>query len=115
MTALFAYPGFPHDIGVSQKDGETAQTATFMLDFSKRLTCLYALPYWPGKVWQNRWVGVKTGLLVPVRSCKQVTGYGFVIPVDYDDPYFRDIPKLWKRHAGSTPTMIGERGVGEEV
>ena len=53
----------------------------------------------------NKWVGFTVVWFVPVvhaaeQSCR------FVVGVRRGEPYFVDIPKLWKKHYGPERTLV---------
>jgi len=94
---LFAFTDRPHDFAVT-KANVSLPDCVFLLDFSRPLECLR----WLGVL--NKSVGLTVALLVPVAHQAEEVG-GFVVGIRRGEPYFMDIPKLWKRHAGSRRTM----------
>jgi hypothetical protein len=95
---LFAYPGFPHDIGVTKINLQPNECA-FFLDFQRPLEKVR----WLGTL--NKWVGPTVSLLVPVAHASEQSG-GYVIRVGRNEPYFGDIQRLWREHRGVARTMI---------
>jgi hypothetical protein len=97
---LFGFYGRPHDFAVT-KAGVPLEECVFLLDFSRPLKRIR----WLGTT--NRWVGVTVGLLVPVVHEEEGKG-GFMIGVHRGQPYFVDIPKLWREHYGAVPVRKSE-------
>jgi hypothetical protein len=94
---LFGFPGRSHDIGVS-KSIATPDDCMFFLDFSRPIERVR----WLGK--RNRVFGPTVGLLVPIVHLSEKTG-GYVFGIDRGQPYFKDIPKLWRNHRAGTRTL----------
>lgn len=99
---LFGFHGRPHDFAATKADVPLEECA-FLLDFSRPLGRLRWLGF--GKL--NRWVGVTVGLAVPVVHQAEQSG-GYQISVPRGAPYFTDIPKLWKKHYGSSRSLVAE-------
>jgi hypothetical protein len=78
---------------MATKAGAAPRDCVFLLDFSRPLE-------------RRRWLGIgpTVGLLVPVVHRSEQSG-GYVVGVARGEAYFVDIPKLWKRHAGSPRTL----------
>jgi hypothetical protein len=97
---LFQLDGNPNEIAVTKVDSFVTDGA-FFLDFSRRMERLR----WFGVL--NGWVGLTVALVVPVIHQTEHDG-GFVIGVHRSDPYFAQLPALWKarypskRIAGTT-------------
>src|SRR4051812_27348929 len=104
---IYAFKGRPHDFAVT-KSGCSLDECCFYLDFQRPLERLRWLGF------SNKWIGFTTGLFVPVAHISERTG-GFVISVRAGEPYFVDLPKLWKQHNGSMRTMVVERASGLEI
>jgi hypothetical protein len=104
---LFGFHDRPHEFAVT-KAGVALEDCAFLLDFSRPLERLR----WLGIT--NRWLGVTVGLLVPVVHQAEEKG-GFVISVHRGEPYFEDIPTLWRKHHGSARTIKAAPIGGLEV
>ena len=90
---LFGFHERPHDFAATKAD-VLLKDCVFLLDFSRPLGRLR----WLGAL--NKWVGFTVGLLVPVVHQAEQSGR-YVISVRRGEPYFVDIPNLWKKHYGS--------------
>jgi len=104
---VYGFHNHPHDFAVTKVDAPLDQ-CTFILDFSRPLE---------KRRWlfgRNKWVGVTVGLLVPVIHQGEKAG-GFVFGVNRGEPYFADLPKLWKKHHGSKRTPGSSPVGGLEV
>ncbi|SRR5258708_39828883 len=95
---LFGFQGRPHDFAATKADAPL-EDCLFLLDFSRPLERLR----WLGAL--NKWVGFTVGLFVPVVHKAEQSG-GFAFSVRRGQPYFVDIPKLWKKHYGSKRTLV---------
>ena len=95
---LYGFHGRPHDIAAT-KQSFALEDCVFLLDFSRPLNRLR----WLGKF--NRWLGFTAGLLVPVIHQTEQSGR-YVINVSRGEPYFAEIPNLWKEHYGSKRTIV---------
>lgn len=104
---LFGFHDRPHDFAAT-KVGAGLEDCAFLLDFTRPLERLR----WFGVA--NRWLGPTVGLLVPVVHQGQKKGE-FVIDVQRGQPYFEDIPKLWRQHYGTARPMKSEPVDGLEV
>jgi hypothetical protein len=91
---LFMFPDHPHDYALTKVDAPLSD-CVFFLDFSRPLE----KRRWFGVL--NRWIGPTVGLLVPVIHESEQEAAGFVVSVSRGEPYFVDLPKLWRRHKGS--------------
>jgi hypothetical protein len=97
---LYGFRDRPHDYAAT-KVGATLDECAFLLDFSRPLERIR----WLGV--NNRWLGVTVGLLVPVVHHGQDKGE-FVIGLHRGQPYFADIPNLWREHRGARRTIRSE-------
>ena len=97
---LFGFRDRPYDFAVTKAGAELGDCA-FLLDFSRPLERLR----WLGVT--KRWIGVTVGLLVPVVHQGQDKGE-YVIGINRGEPYFVDIPKLWREHYGTRRTLRSE-------
>ena len=91
---VYGIHSYPHDFAVTKIDAPLDQCA-FLLDFGRKLE---------RRRWlfrRNKWIGITVGLLVPVVHLGEHDG-GFVIGLSRGEPYFTDMPKLWKQHFGSS-------------
>lgn len=88
---LFSLPAHPGRYAVS-KAPVFARHGAFFLDFCRPLEMV------------KRFGVITVGLFVPVIHESQLAGK-YVIGVDRGEPYFADIPKLWKRHHPTTPAQ----------
>lgn len=95
---LFGFHERPHDFAATKAD-LPLEECVFLLDFSRPLKRLR----WLGIA--NEWLGITTGLFVPVMHQSEQSG-GFVISVRRGDPYFVDIQRLWKEHRGLQRTLV---------
>lgn len=91
---VYGIHNYPHDFAVTKVNAPLNQ-CTFLLDFSRKLE----RQRWLFR--RNKWVGITVGLLVPVVHLGERHG-GFVISLSRGEPYFTDIPKLWKQHFGTS-------------
>ena len=78
---------YPNEI-VATKVDSFVPGGSFFLDFSRPLQRVR----WLGL--HNRFIGVTTGLFVPVVHEGERTG-GYVVSSSRGDPYFSDIQALW--------------------
>jgi hypothetical protein len=104
---LFKFHNGPHDFAVT-KINSSIEEFSFILDFARPLERIR----WLGVT--NQWLGITVGLLVPVVHLGQDKGE-FVISVHRGQPYFADIPKLWRVHYNSTRAIKVENIDGLEV
>jgi len=95
---LFGFHERPHDFAAT-KAGVPLEDCVFLLDFSRPLGRLR----WLGAL--NKWVGITVGLLVPVVHQAEQSG-GYVISIRRGEPYFIDIPNLWKKNYGLKRTLV---------
>lgn len=105
--ALFGFPDAPHDIGVSKTCAEPNACA-FMLDFSRPVEMIR----WFGV--RNSMLGPTVALLVPVVHVGETSG-GYVFGVSRGEPYFKDIPKIWRKHLKASRMLVAEHVDGFEV
>ena len=105
---LYGFHDRPHDV-TATKIGADLADCVFLLDFSRPLR---RVRWWLGI--KNPWVGVTTGLIVPVVHQAEEQG-GYIVGVYRSDPYFVDIPKLWKQHRGKRRTIRAEKIGGLEI
>ncbi|MEZ0232564.1 MAG: hypothetical protein ACAH12_06970 [Methylophilaceae bacterium] len=103
---IYGVNNYPHDFLVT-KVGAPLEQCAFLLDFGRELEKVRWL------FGNNRWVGFTVGLLVPVIHLGERKG-GFLIGLSLGEPYFTDIPKLWKQHSGtsSSRTITENDGLG---
>jgi hypothetical protein len=87
---LFGFHDRPNDIAAT-KVGAPLDDCTFLLDFTRPLERLR----WLGV--ENRYVGPTVAFLVPVVHVGQEAG-GYVVGVHRGEPYFTDLPGLWRKH-----------------
>jgi hypothetical protein len=104
---IFGFRDRPHDFATTKADVPLTESV-FLLDFSRPLERIR----WLGGV--NKWVGITVGLVVPVVHQSERSG-GYVISVNRSEPYFVDIPKLWKHHGGSQRTLVAPPIGGMEI
>lgn len=104
---LYGFHDRPHDFAAT-KAGASLDDCTFLLDFSRPLERIR----WLGVT--NRWLGVTVSLVVPVVHQAQEKGE-YVVGVTRGQPYFADIPKLWKKHGGAPRTSKTEPIDGLQV
>ncbi len=104
---LFGFHDRPHDI-VATKVGASLGECVFLLDFARPLERIR----WLGVT--NRWLGITVGLLVPVVHQGQDKSE-FIIGVHRGQPYFTNIPKLWREHYGATRTIKSPPVGGLEI
>jgi hypothetical protein len=104
---LFGFHDRPHDFAAT-KAGASLEDCAFLLDFARPLERIR----WLGV--NNRWLGITVGLLVPVVHQGQDKGE-FVIGVHRGQPYFADIPKLWREHYGAARALRSEPVDGLEI
>src|SRR4051812_8261571 len=90
---IFGFRDRPHDFAVTKAGAELGDCA-FVLDFSRPLKRIR----WLGVT--NRWVGITVSLSVPVIHQGEDRG-GYVVSLHRSEPYFADIPKLWRDHYGT--------------
>lgn len=101
---LFELAEHPNQIAVSKLDTFVSD-GVFFLDFSRpqeHLRSFFGV--------LNRWVGLSTGLVVPVVHQGEKSG-GYVITVHSSDPYFAQLRALWKAHYPTKriqPTTIAD-------
>jgi hypothetical protein len=104
---IYSINGYPHDFLVTKADSALEHCA-FLLDFDRKLERVRWL------FGTNGWIGFTVGLIVPVihlsqRNCE------FLIGVRRGEPYFVDIPKLWKQHSGARSARTITEADGLEV
>lgn len=58
--------------------------------------------------------GICTYILVPIVHAGEENG-GFVFGVGINQPYFRDLPKLWRKHRGKPRTVRIEKADGLRI
>ena len=104
---IYGIHNYPHDFLVTEVDAPLEQCA-FLLDFGRKLERVRWL------FGRNKWFGFTVGLLVPVVHLSEQKG-GYVIGVSQGEPYFSDIPKLWKQHSGISSTRTITEADGLEV
>lgn len=104
---LFGFQDRPHDFATTKVDA-ALEDCTFLLDFSRPLERIR----WLGV--RNRWLGITLGLLVPVVHQGEEKGR-YVISVSGVEPYFKDIPKLWRQHYGERRTIRSEPVDGLQI
>lgn len=104
---IYRIHDYPHDFALTKVDAPLNQCA-FLLDFSRRLE---KVRWFFGR---NRWVGITMGLIVPVVHLSQRQGE-FVISVRRGEPYFIDIPEIWKHHSGTTSSRVVQQADGLEI
>jgi hypothetical protein len=104
---LFGFRDRPDDFAAT-KVGATLEECPFLLDFARPLERVR----WLGVA--NRWVGITLGLLVPVIHQGQDESEA-VIGVHRGQPYFADIPKLWREHRGARRTIRSEPVDGLQI
>jgi hypothetical protein len=97
---LFGFPDRPHDIGVSKTCDDPAE-CVFLLDFSRPVERIR----WLGI--RNRVFGATAAFLIPVVHVGEKAG-GFVFGVNRGEPYFEDIPNLWRQHQAFPRVPPGE-------
>lgn len=86
---LFCFPDTPHDVGVSKTSAEQSE-CSFLLDFARPVERIR----WFGI--RNAVFGPSVALLVPVVHVGEKAGC-YVVGVSRSEPYFEDIPKLWRK------------------
>jgi hypothetical protein len=104
---MYGFHNHPHDFAVTKVDAPLEQ-CTFFLDFTRPLEKRRWLFGW------NKWVGITVGLLVPVIHQGEKDG-GYVFGINRGEPYFADLPKLWKKHYGSKRTLVSSPVGGLEI
>lgn len=104
---VYGFHDHPHDFAVTKVDA-TLDQCTFFLDFSRRLKKHRQL------FGRRSWLGVTVGLLVPVVHIGEENG-GYVFGITRGEPYFADLPKLWKQHYGSKRSLRVPKVGGMEI
>ena len=104
---IYGIPNYPHDFLVTKVDAPLEQCA-FLLDFSRELQIVRWL------FGRNKLIGLPVGLFVPVVHIGEREG-GYVIGVSRGEPYFSEIPKLWKKHSRSTSSRTFEESSLTEI
>ncbi|MGE0367240.1 MAG: hypothetical protein AB7Q00_16060 [Phycisphaerales bacterium] len=104
---IYGFDNRPDDFAVT-KIGARLEDCVFLLDFSRSIRSYR----WCGFL--NRWIGRRVGWEVPVIHVAEDEG-GYVIAVYRDDPYFPDIPLLWRDHRRSKRTDYGKTISNMEV
>lgn len=104
---VYGFHDRPHEFAVT-KVGAPLEECEFLLDFSRPLQKIS----WLGVT--NRWVGVTIALMVPVVHKSEEKGE-FVIGVSRGEPYFVDLPNLWREHSGKVRTIKIESIGGLEL
>jgi len=104
---MFAFRDRSHDFAATKANVPLAE-CKFLLDFNRPLQRLH----WLDGI--NKWVGPVVGLLVPVVHQSEQAG-GYLISVHRGEPYYADIPTLWKSHAGAKRTLFAPSVDGLEV
>jgi hypothetical protein len=104
---LYGFHDRPHDFAVT-KAGAALEDCVFLLDFTRPLKRVR----WLGVT--NRWLGITVGLLVPVVHQGEDKG-GYGTSVSRGEPYFEDIPKLWRQHYGERRTIRSESVGGMQI
>lgn len=104
---IYGLHAYPNDIAVT-KVGASLEDCAFLLDFSRPLERLR----WFGKV--NKLIGPTIALVVPVVHHAEQSG-GYVISVRRGEPYFVDLPKLWRQHYGSKRGLVSPPAGGLDI
>ncbi|MBI4205627.1 MAG: hypothetical protein HY527_11430 [Betaproteobacteria bacterium] len=104
---VYGFHDRPHDFAVT-KVAAPLEECVFLLDFSRPLQKIR----WLGVT--NRWLGITVALMVPVVHQGEEKGE-FVMGISRGEPYFHDLPKLWREHRGAVRTMKSERVGGLEL
>lgn len=104
---LFGFLDRPHDVGVS-KTCDAPGECVFLLDFSRPVEKIR----WLGI--RNRVFGPTVTLLVPVVHVGEKAG-AFVFGVSRGEPYFEDIPNLWRKHQSCPRVPPGEALDGLQI
>ena len=97
---VFGFLTHPHAFAVTKAD-VTLDECVFLLDFSRPIERLR----WLGI--RNKWIGVTTGLLVPVVHQGEQHG-GYVFGLHTGEPHFKDMQALWREHRGAPRSMRSE-------
>lgn len=105
--SLFGFPGSPNDIGVSKSSAEPSECA-FLLDFARPIERIR----WFGV--RNSVLGPTVGLLVPIVHVGEKSG-GYFFGVGRGEPYFEDIPNLWRKHRGASRALSADPVDGLQV
>lgn len=104
---VYGFHDHAHDFAVTKVDAALEQ-CTFLLDFTRPLEKRRQL------LGRSTWVGITVGLLVPVVHLGEETG-GFVFGINRGEPYFADLPRLWKKHYGSKRSLVSPPVGGLEI
>jgi hypothetical protein len=104
---VYGFRDRPHDFAVTKVGADLGDCA-FVLDFNRTLQRIR----WFGST--NRWLGPTVGLLVPVIHQGQEYGE-FVIGLHRGEPYFLDIPAMWRKHRGTRRSICAEAADGIEI
>lgn len=104
---VYAFHAYPHDFAVT-KIGAPLEECSFLLDFSRELERVrrfrtFGMPWGPAIGW-----------MVPVVHVAQESGE-FVVGVARTEPYFADLPKLWKQHRGFARELRAPAAGGLEI
>jgi len=94
---LFGFHEHPNDYAVTKIDVPLNE-CKFLLDFARPLRRIR----WFGVF--NSWVGPTLAWEVPVVHLTEQSG-AFVIGVRRSDPYFFDLPRLWKEHSSAKRSL----------
>jgi hypothetical protein len=104
---VYGIHNYPHDFAVTKIDAPLDQCA-FLLDFSRKLE----KQRWLFR--RNKWIGITVGLLVPVVHLGEHNG-GYVIGLTRGEPYFIDIPELWRQHYRTSSSRNIQEADGLEI
>jgi hypothetical protein len=104
---VYAFHADPHKLAVTKVDAPIEE-CPFLLDFSRPIQRVR----WIG--FHNRWIGPTVALGVPVVHQAEQRGE-YKILVLRSEPYFVDLPKLWKEHRGSARSAITENAGGLDI
>lgn len=85
---IYGFHDHPSAFAVT-KVGAPLEDCSFLLDFARPLKPVRQFGV------TNSWLGRTVGFLVPVIHVGEREG-GYVVSVDRDDPYFDNLPSLWK-------------------
>jgi hypothetical protein len=107
QLTIYGVRDYPHDFLVTKVSAPLEQCA-FLLDFGRKLE---RIRWFFGR---NKWFGFTLALGVPVVHLGESKG-GYVFVIRRGEPYFTEIPKLWKQHSGTSSSRTMTESDGLEV
>lgn len=100
---IYGFHGAPHDFAVTKINAEI-DNCVFFLDFARPLRRMRGVGLF------SRWIGPTLVLHVPVVHKGEKDG-GYIVGVRRGEPFFVDLPKLWRAHRRTTRRLVAAEPV----